>query len=104
MVVQDIAVATAMLFDPTAIALILISGLLGTGFGYIWYYEGVKILGSVGTVMYVNLIPIAGIIIAGIALHEIPSAAASIGGIGVIAGVILVNRQTNHSGTAVENT
>ncbi|MEM7467989.1 MAG: DMT family transporter, partial [Pseudomonadota bacterium] len=84
MVIADQAVAASMIFDPEAVLLILISGLFGTGFGYIWYYEGVKILGSVGTVMYINLIPIVGVIIAAIALREIPNAAATIGGILVI--------------------
>ncbi|MGR8947431.1 MAG: DMT family transporter [Gammaproteobacteria bacterium] len=93
MVLQDYSVAAEMLMDPTAVALILISGLLGTGFGYIWYYEGVQILGSVGTVMYVNLIPIIGVVIAGIALNEIPSLAATLGGILVVLGVVLVNKQ-----------
>ena len=78
MVLQDHAIAAAMIVDPLAVSLILVSGLLGTGFGYIWYYGGVQLLGSVGTVMYVNLIPIIGVVIAGIALHEIPSAAATV--------------------------
>ena len=96
-VMQEFSVATEMLSDPFAVGLIFISGLFATGFGYIWYYEGVKLLGSVGTVMYINLIPIVGVVIAGIALHEIPSLAATIGGACVVAGVILVNRQNTHA-------
>ena len=93
MIAQEFAVAGEMLVDPMAVGLIFTSGLFATGFGYIWYYEGVKILGSVGTVMYINLIPIVGVVIAGIALHEIPSLAATLGGLCVVAGVVLVNKQ-----------
>ena len=94
LVFQNPDVAGKMLVDPLAVGLIFTSGLFATGLGYIWYYEGVKIVGSVGTVMYINLIPIVGVVIAGIALHEIPSLAATLGGACVVAGVILVNRQT----------
>lgn len=92
MLVKDLPVAAEMLTDPVAITLIGLSGLLGTGIGYMWYYEGVKELGSVGTVMYTNLLPITGVLIAAVTLHEVPTIAAAIGGICVISGVVLVNR------------
>ena len=96
MLAQDLPTAKTMMLDPMALGLISLSGLFATGFGYMWYYEGVKLLGSVGTVMYVNLIPIVGVVIAGIALHEIPSLAATLGGVFVVAGVILVNRENSN--------
>ena len=94
MLFKDLDIAADMITDPTAITLIGISGLLGTGIGYIWYYEGVQQLGSVGTVMYVNLLPVTGILIAAITLHEVPTIAAIVGGACVVAGVILVNKIT----------
>ena len=95
LVLQDQAVAADMMVDPLAVSLILISGSLGAGLGYIWYYEGVQLLGSVGTVMYINLIPIIGVVIAGVTLHEIPSVTTTLGGLLVVAGVVLVNKQTS---------
>lgn len=94
MLVKDFSVAVDMMTDPVAITLIGLSGLLATGIGYMWYYEGVQKIGSVGTVMYVNLMPVTGILIAAITLHEVPTIASAIGGTCVVCGVILVNRMS----------
>lgn len=90
-VAKDFVIAKQMLLDPAALGLLGFSGLLGSGIGYIWYYEGVKKLGSVGTVMYVNLMPVTGVVIAALTLGEVPTMAAIIGGTAVVIGVMLVN-------------
>jgi len=98
MLANNLPTAAAMLTDPTAVVLIGLSGLLGSGIGYLWYYEGVKELGSVGTVMYVNLMPVTGVIIAALTLKESPTVSAIIGGSCVIFGVMLVNRPKRPNG------
>ena len=92
-VAQDIAVAKSILSDAFAVSLIVGLGFIGTAIGYIWYYEGVNELGSMGTVMYVNLIPVTGVIIASLALGEVPTISVFIGGVLVVAGVFLVNHK-----------
>ncbi|NIP94545.1 MAG: hypothetical protein GWO24_14310, partial [Akkermansiaceae bacterium] len=48
--------------DPIALLLMLLLGLLATALGFLWYYQGVSELGSVGAAVFMNLVPLGGLV------------------------------------------
>lgn len=64
---------------------------LGTALGFIWFYDGVKRLGAGNAVLYVNLVPVSGVILGILILGEKPDISLLIGGSLVIGGLLLVN-------------
>lgn len=67
----------------------------GTTLGFIWFYDGVKKLGASRAVMYVNLVPVSGILFGTLLLGEQLERSLIIGGTLVFSGIYLINqRQT----------
>ena len=85
--------AFEMLQDPIIVLVLLAQGILTMGLGFLWYYEGIKALGPVNASMYLNLVPVFGVILAFVSLGEIPSLVVVFGGIAVISGVWLAGRK-----------
>lgn len=85
------AATRAVYSDTQAIALIVFLGFVGSALGFLWYYEAVASVGTVGTVIYMNLVPVFGVLAAGIFLGEPLSPALFAGGALVLSGVLLVN-------------
>lgn len=67
-------------------------GFLGTVVSFVWYYEGVKTIGSSHTTVFTNLVPVFGVFFGGLILHENILISMVVGGIMVVAGVILTNQ------------
>jgi drug/metabolite transporter (DMT)-like permease len=67
-------------------------GIFGTVIGFVWYYEGVKAVGSSRAAVFNNLVPVFGITFASLLLGETILASMVIGGLIAIAGVALTNR------------
>jgi drug/metabolite transporter (DMT)-like permease len=86
------AATVAVFTDPAALALIALLGFVGTALGYLWYYQAVQTLGTVGASVYINLVPVFGVLSAAIFLGEDPGPAVLAGGALVFAGLVLVNR------------
>lgn len=84
-------VAVALVTDPAAGAMILFLGVLGSAFGFLWYYQGVVHLGTVGAALYINLVPVFGILSAAVFLGETIDAAVIAGGVLVVGALMLVN-------------
>ena len=72
---------------------ILFTGILGSCIGNIFWYRGIHQLGSTKTSIYANLPPIFGIIVSFLILNETLTILQIVGGIVIMAGVILVNRK-----------
>ena len=85
-------ITLALLSDARAVGLIVFLGLLGSALGFLWYYEAVVHLGTVGAAVYINLVPIFGVMSAAVFLGEAVSTALIVGGVLVLAGLMLVNR------------
>jgi drug/metabolite transporter (DMT)-like permease len=68
-------------------------GACGTVIGFVWYYEGVKTLGPARTAVFNNLVPVFGISFGALLLGEPVLASMVVGGLLVVAGVSLTNRQ-----------
>jgi drug/metabolite transporter (DMT)-like permease len=79
-------------FSWEVIASIVYLGAFGTVIGFIWYYEGVKAIGPARTAVFNNLVPVFGITMGAVLLHEPILASMAVGGALVIAGVTLTNR------------
>jgi drug/metabolite transporter (DMT)-like permease len=79
-------------FTWQVILSIVYQGTFGTVIAFVWYYEGVKTIGPSRTAIFNNLVPVFGIALAAILLHEPVLLSMIIGGALVIVGVFLTNR------------
>ncbi len=91
-VLDQPAVTRAVFSDPRALALIFFLGFAGSALGFLWYYQAVVRVGTVGAALYINLTPLFGVLSAALFLGETVSGAALLGGLMVFAGLMLVNR------------
>ncbi len=76
----------------TGMACIFYFAFFGTTLGFIWFYEGVKKLGAGRASMYVNLVPVSGILFGTLLLGEHLGTSLLIGGIFVLSGIYLINK------------
>lgn len=75
----------------TAIAFL---GLLGTTLGFTWFAAAVQKIGAQRASIFINLVPVAAVLQGALLLGEQLDLSALIGGVLVIAGVLLTQRQT----------
>lgn len=73
-------------------AAVLYLGACGTVIAFVWYYQGVQVLGPSRTAVFNNLVPMFGVLLATILLGESLSGSMLLGGGLAIAGVVLTNR------------
>lgn len=67
-------------------------GTFGSALAFIWYNEGVKMIGPARTVVFTNLVPVFGLLLGYLILDEPIYLSMVIGGAIVIAGVTLTNQ------------
>lgn len=67
-------------------------GIFGTVLGFVWYYEGIELLGPSKAGLYINFVPIAAIVLAYLFLAEPITASLLVGAFLVSAGVYLTNK------------
>lgn len=82
----------ALLAEPLLVAALVVQGILTMGLGFMWYYEGVVRLGPMNASVYVNLVPVFGVVLAAVTLGEMPDAPLVAGGALIIGGLLAVNR------------
>jgi drug/metabolite transporter (DMT)-like permease len=70
---------------------------IAAGVAYVFWYEGVKRIGVIRTMVYHYLMPFAAVLFAAIALHEKIAALQIGGGIFILAGVYLVQGKAGSS-------
>lgn len=71
---------------------ILYVGLFGSALAFIWYYDGIKVIGASKSGVFINIVPIGSIILAFLFLDETLDDSLLIGAILTISGVYLTNR------------
>ena len=70
-------------------------GIFGTVIGFVWYYQGVQLLGPTKAGLFINFVPIFAILCAFIILHEPITISLVVGTVLVISGVYLTNKPSN---------
>lgn len=85
----DLAPPAASLRAWAAIAFV---GLFGTALAFVWFYEGVRTIGPARTSVFINLVPVAAIVLGVLLLGEPLEFSMVAGGALVVAGVLLLNR------------
>lgn len=80
-------------FTGPVIWSLLFLGVLGTAVAFVWYYQGVQMLGSSRTVIFNNLVPIFGVLLGWLLLSEQLPVSLLMGGSVAVLGIFLVNRQ-----------
>lgn len=64
-------------------------GLFGTVLGFVWYYEGIRVIGPSRASLFINFVPISAICLAHIILKEPLTVSLLVGGALVVTGVTL---------------
>lgn len=68
-------------------------GIFGTVIGFVWYYQGVERLGPTRAGLFINFVPVFGILCAWLILREQITSSLALGAALVISGVYLTNRK-----------
>jgi drug/metabolite transporter (DMT)-like permease len=88
--VADIAKTVAIYSDPKSIGLIFFLGSFGSALAFVWYYQAVAQIGVISTSLYVNFVPIFGVLSAHFFLNEPLVNSLFTGGMIVFIGLIIV--------------
>ena len=72
-------------------------GIFGTVIGFVWYYQGVERLGPTRAGLFINFVPVFGIMCAFLILHEQITFSLAVGAVLVISGVYLTNRNAKNN-------
>ncbi|MEM7543280.1 MAG: DMT family transporter [Pseudomonadota bacterium] len=89
---SDLETTLSVANNLEALGWLAFLGLFGSGIGFVWYYEAVVKMGAMETALYLNLMPISGVLSAVWLLDEKLHWSLYAGGTLVIIGLILVNR------------
>ena len=74
-------------------------GIFGTVIGFVWYYQGVQLLGPTKAGLFINFVPIFAILCSYIILREPITISLVVGAVLVISGVYLTNISSNTNTT-----
>ena len=91
LLMQNLDNSMIMLTNKHVVLVLVAQGLLAMGLGFLWYYEGIRELGTASASMYLNLVPVFGAVLSYILVNEQLSRTIIFGGILTILGVISVN-------------
>jgi drug/metabolite transporter (DMT)-like permease len=72
---------------------IVFLGVLATGLAFYWYYQGVAAIGAGRAAVFINLVPVSGVLLGVLILGESVSLSLVVGGTLVLTGVWLTNRK-----------
>jgi drug/metabolite transporter (DMT)-like permease len=67
-------------------------GLCGSAIGFSWYYQGIKAIGPARAGVFINFVPVVGVLLGWAMLGETIDLSLGVGGAMVVAGVLLINR------------
>lgn len=71
---------------------ILFLAILGTVIPFVWYYEGIKALGPTRAAVFINFVPVSGVLLGWMILDETINLSLVLGALLVISGAWLTNR------------
>jgi drug/metabolite transporter (DMT)-like permease len=67
-------------------------GVFGTVLGFLWYYEGIRAIGPSRAGIFINFVPVSGVLLGWLLLGETVDLSLLVGAVLVVGGVALVNR------------
>lgn len=73
-------------------ACLLFLSVMGTGLAFSWYYEALQEIGASKTGIFINLVPVSAVILGYVLLGEQVGLSLAVGGLMVIGGVFVTNR------------
>ena len=79
----------ASLLDWTSITYLAVCG---TVIGFVWFYQGVRLIGTTRASLFINFVPISAVILAFLMLQEPMTWSLAVGAALVLSGVYLTNR------------
>ena len=68
------------------------TGLFGTALAFLLFYRGVRAIGPARTAVFINLVPVVAVLLGVLLLGESLEVSMLVGGVLVVAGVLLLNR------------
>jgi drug/metabolite transporter (DMT)-like permease len=71
---------------------VLYLGIFGTVIGFVWYYQAINRIGPVKAGLFINFVPLFGVLLSFLVLRETITLSLAIGAVLVISGVYLTNR------------
>lgn len=80
---------TASWIDWAAVAYLAV---FGTVLGFVWFYQGVQQIGAPRAGLFINFVPVSGVILAALILDEPITWSLAVGAAMVLSGVFLTNR------------
>ncbi|WP_158228860.1 DMT family transporter [Chitinimonas sp. BJB300] len=83
--------SSPLLLSPAEWGGVFYLGALGTAAAFVWYSDGIKVLGAAKTIVFTNLVPVFAVLSSIVLLGESLSLATFLGGLGVVGGVWLTN-------------
>lgn len=78
---------------PVAWSCIGFFAILATGFGFSWYYEGLRAIGATKAGIFLNLVPVTAVFLGWLLLDEPLAPSLAIGGLLTLFGVWLTNKR-----------
>jgi drug/metabolite transporter (DMT)-like permease len=72
---------------------LLYLGVAGSALAYVWYYDAIRLLGATRAGVFIALNPVSAVSLGALLLGETLTVQAALGGVGVILGIVLCNRQ-----------
>ena len=85
-------------FSPAEITSLLYLGVVGSAVAYIWYYEGIRQIGVARAGVFIALNPLAAVLFGAALLGEQTTLATLLGGVLIISGIVVENRQSPSAG------
>lgn len=83
--------AEALHYPPAAWLAIAYLGMFGTVVGFLWYFQGIQALGPSRAAVFINFVPVNGVLLATLILGEPLTLSLLAGGLLVVSGSYLAN-------------
>ena len=96
--IADTAKTVAIYSDPKSIGLIFFLGSFGSALAFVWYYQAVSQIGVISTSVYVNFVPIFGVLSAHVFLNEPLANSLFTGGAIVFISLMIVTLCSSNTG------
>ncbi len=89
--IQQGGLFNALDYPPTAWLSIFYLGMFGTVVGFLWYFQGIQLIGPSRAAVFINFVPVNGVLLATLILGEPLTLSLITGGALVVTGSYLAN-------------